>query len=172
MKNDHLVPKEGILPFDPALQSPDTGVVFIGRIHTPWQNRSECPRNVRIARERGQPAHIEIDELFRPGLRGLEGISHIHVLYWLHEAQRNMVMRASDHSPGPTGIFALRSPVRPNPIGLAVVKVTKLDIAAGRIDIDGIDCIDGTNLLDIKPYLPSVDAYGTADPGWQGKPVK
>ena len=123
-----------------------------------WRTREECPKNLRQARERGQPAHLEVDAAYRPGLAGLEGYSHIVVLSWLHGSRRDLIVLAPSHLEAPRGVFALRSPVRPNPIAVDVVRLVALDVAAGRIDIDAIDLIDGTPLLDLKPYLPGVDA--------------
>jgi tRNA-Thr(GGU) m(6)t(6)A37 methyltransferase TsaA len=155
-------PGELKLPFDPAKRAADAGLVFIGRIRTPWPTRQDCPRNPREARERGGGATIEIDEPYRAGLAGLEGYSHVMLIYWMHEARRDLIVLAPGHLAAPRGAFALRSPVRPNPIAVSVAAVTSLDAAGGRIGIDAIDCIDGTPLLDIKPYLPSVDAVPAA----------
>lgn len=153
---------EVALPIDPATLPGDARVVFIGRILTPWATRKDCPKNPREARERGQPATLEIDAVYRPGLAGLEGYSHVVVLYWMNEARRDLILQTPAHLKQPRGVFALRSPVRPNPIALSIVKVTSIDAAAGRIGIDAIDCVNGTPLIDIKPYLPGVDAVPTA----------
>lgn len=145
------------LPFDPATTADDARLIFVGHIASPWRTRSECPRNLRIARERGAPARIVVDEPFWPCLEGLEDYSHIVVLYWMHEARRDLIAQAPRHSLEPAGTFALRSPVRPNPIALATVRVLKLEPQAGIIEIDAIDCLDGTPLLDIKPFIESID---------------
>ena len=155
-------PGERVLARDPALAAPLAGVVAIGRIRSPWTTRRDCPRNPREARERGQPAALVIDPDYRAGLEGLERYSHIIVLYWMHEARRDLIVQSPAHLGTARGVFALRSPVRPNPIALSVVKVLDIDIATGRVTIDAIDCLDGTPLLDIKPYLPSVDAVPSA----------
>ena len=128
----------------------------------PWTSRAEAPKSPREARGRGETACIELDAPFRPGLEGLERFSHAIVLYWMHQARRDLIVQSPKHSPVPRGVFALRSPLRPNPIALAVVRLLGIDTAAGRISIDAIDCLDGTPLLDIKPYLPSVDAVPDA----------
>ena len=140
----------------------DGHIVFIGRIRTPWATRKDCPKNPREARERGKPAALEIDPAYRLGLTGLAGYSHIVLLYWMHEARRDLIVQSPAHATEPRGVFSLRSPVRPNPIALSVVRVLSLDAAAGRIEIDAIDCVDGTPLIDIKPYLPGVDAVPSA----------
>jgi tRNA (Thr-GGU) A37 N-methylase len=76
----------------------------------------------------------------------------------MDKARRDLVLQAPRHSKGPRGTFSLRSPVRPNPIALAVVSITSLDMDAGRIGIDAIDCFDDTPLVDIKPWIARVDA--------------
>lgn len=155
-------PGEIALPFDPATGTGDAHVVFIGRIRTTWTSRAGAPKNTREARERGQTARVEIDEPYRAGLDGLERFSHAIVLYWMHEARRDLIVQAPKHSAVPRGVFGLRSPLRPNPIALAVARLLSIDAAAGRIEIDAIDCLDGTPLIDVKPYLPSVDAVPDA----------
>jgi tRNA (adenine37-N6)-methyltransferase len=162
MPTDAPRPGEIALPFDPGTRAGDGHVVFIGRIRTTWTARADTPKNPREARERGQTAHLELHEPFRAGLDGLERFSHAIVLYWMHRARRDLIVQSPKHSPVPRGVFGLRSPLRPNPIALAVVRLLVIDAAAGRIDIDAIDCLDGTPLLDIKPYLPSVDAVPDA----------
>lgn len=150
------------LPFDPASSVTNAGLIFIGRIRSPWKERSQCPKNLRRAREQGQTTTVEIDAVWREGLLGLDGISHIILLYWMHQARRDLIVQRPRDAPRPIGVFALRSPVRPNPVALAVVRVLALDPAAGRITIDAIDCLDGTPLVDVKPYYASTDAVPEA----------
>jgi len=151
---------EVALPFDPAAEPGDARLLFIGKIHSPWTERAACPHNLREARERGGGAVVVIDEPYRPGLAGLEGRSHVVLLYWLGLARRDVIVARPRHADGPRGVFSLRSPVRPNPIGLATVKVLALDAANGRLEIEAIDCLDGTALLDIKPWIATVDGAG------------
>jgi tRNA-Thr(GGU) m(6)t(6)A37 methyltransferase TsaA len=150
-------PGEIRLPFDPAETAGDAKVVFIGRVRSPWRTRAECPKNLRQARERNRPAVLEFDEPWRPGLSGLESLTHAIVLYWMHEARRDLIVQCPRHRPSATGVFALRSPARPNPIAMSIVRLLKIDAPAGEITIDAIDCLDGTPLIDIKPWLESVD---------------
>lgn len=145
------------LSFDPAQTASDGAIVFIGKVNTAWKERSDCPKNLVQARERGVGATIVLDEVWRPGLAGLEVSSHVIVLYWMHEARRDLIVQNPRHRDEPTGVFSLRSPVRPNPIALAIVKVLGVDQAAGTIKIDAIDCLDGTPVVDIKPYLKTID---------------
>ncbi|MHA1538527.1 MAG: tRNA (N6-threonylcarbamoyladenosine(37)-N6)-methyltransferase TrmO [Alphaproteobacteria bacterium] len=158
-------PGEIVLPFDPAKTASDGSVVFIGRIRSPWKTRADCPQNMEKAREREQTATIEIDEVWRPGLDGLERSSHAVVLYWMQQARRDLIVQCPRRRIDPAGVFALRSPARPNPIALATVRILSIDHAAGRIAIDAIDCLDGTPLLDIKPWSQTIEgiAYQPAD---------
>ena len=155
-------PGETALAIDPAALPGDARVVFIGRIRTPWATRKDCPKNPREARERGKPAALEIDPAYRLGLTGLAGYSHIILLYWMNEARRDLILQTPAHVKEPRGVFSLRSPVRPNPIALSIVKLVSVNMATGHFEIDAIDCVDGTPLVDIKPYLPSVDAVPSA----------
>lgn len=147
---------------DPAEMAADGHVVFIGRISSPWSLRQECPKNMQAARERNAPARLALDPAYRDGLAGLEGYSHIHILTWLHHSPRNLIVQKPRHATGAKGVFALRSPARPNPIGLHTAKVLRIDPATGIIDLDAIDVLDETPVLDIKPYFPSVDAIADA----------
>jgi len=165
MASDGLRRGERALPFDPADTADDARLQFIGRIRSPWVDSAACPRNLRVARERGLPATVEVDLPFRAGLEGLEGFSHLVLLYWLDRARRDLLVQAPKGAGGQKATFAIRSPVRPNPIGLAVVNLMAVEIETGRIGIDAIDCIDGTPLLDIKPYLPAIDAFPEARTG-------
>lgn len=153
------------LTFDPALATADASVVFIGRIRSPWTERSLCPHNLREARERGGGGSVLVDAPYRPGLAGLEGASHVILIYWLDRARRDLIIQRPRHARSPRGVFSLRSPVRPNPIGLAVARVTELDIPGGQLQLDAIDCLDGTPLIDIKPYIAGIDAVPDAVPG-------
>ncbi|MEX5730077.1 tRNA-Thr(GGU) m(6)t(6)A37 methyltransferase TsaA [Rhodovulum iodosum] len=138
--------------------APPAGPVlrFVGRIRTPW-GPGECPKNIGKARETGRGARVELDPAFAPALLGLEIGQPVVLLYWLHEARRDLLRQSPRHIDGTRGTFALRSPNRPNSIGLATVRITALDGAAGTLGIDAIDCFDGTPLLDIKPWLERVD---------------
>jgi tRNA-Thr(GGU) m(6)t(6)A37 methyltransferase TsaA len=154
-------PHEIVLPFDPAETADDARLVFIGHIESPWKTRPDCPRNLRIARERGKPARVHVDTPWRQGLSGLEDYAHIILMYWMHEARRDIILQQPRHSLEPSGTFSLRSPVRPNPIALATVKLLGFDQATGILDIDAIDCLDGTPLVDIKPWIATVDGVDT-----------
>jgi tRNA (adenine37-N6)-methyltransferase len=141
---------------------PDLGLMPIGHATTPWR-RGDCPKNMREARERGKPAHLLVRPEFHAGLAGLERASHLILLGWFVGLDRHVLVQQPAHIARPQGCFSLRSPARPNPIGLSIVCPTRLDLAAGRIGIDALDWFDGTLLLDIKPYYASVDAHPAAE---------
>lgn len=124
----------------------DARLVFIGRIRTPFATRDQCPRQ---GREDGPLCRVAIDEPWRPALQGIEAFQHLDLLYWMHEARRDLLTQ-SPRGGGTLGTFALRSPVRPNPIALSRVKLEGVE-DNGVLLVRGLDCLDGTPLLDIKP---------------------
>ncbi len=148
---------------DPADLPADGHIIFIGTVHSPWNTRMECPKNLRQARERGGKASLTIAGPYRAGLQGLKPGSRIILLSWFDRARRDLIVQHPRHAEKPTGVFALRSPVRPNPVGMHVVTVTEIDQANGQIGIDAIDLLDGTPIIDIKPYYPSIDAFPEKD---------
>ena len=156
-------PREGevALDFDPGARGDGT-LCFIGHIRSPW-GRGTAPKNLRAARETGEAARIELLPGFAPGLAGLDVGQAIQVLYWVDRGQRDLIVQSPRHTDGPRGVFALRSPVRPNPIALGTVVITSLDAQAGIIGIDATDAFDGTPVLDIKPWISTVDV----PPGWR-----
>ena len=133
----------------------DAHVYFIGRIRTPWATTAECPKNARARAD--VVAAIEIDERFELGLKDLGLFSHAIALYWLHQSRRDLIAQVPSHLESPRGVFALRSPVRPNPVGLAVVEIVAVEKA--RVLVRNVDCVDGTPLIDLKPYFASIDAF-------------
>jgi tRNA (adenine37-N6)-methyltransferase len=124
----------------------DAGLYFIGTIHTPWRTRQECPK-------RGSPdgpiCSIVVDERWRWGLTDLTGYRRVQVLYWMHQARRDLVLQTPFSSMQTTGTFALRSPVRPNPIASSIVELVSID--GTILQVRGLDCLDGTPLIDLKP---------------------
>jgi tRNA-Thr(GGU) m(6)t(6)A37 methyltransferase TsaA len=150
------------LATDPAGLPADGHVVFIGQIRSPWVSREECPRNMARARERGMPASVEVAPDYRPGLAGLEGASHVAILTWLDRSARNLIVQKPRHAPRPKGVFALRSPARPNPVGLHIARLSGVDLDAGVLTLDAIDVLDGTPVIDIKPYYASTDSVPEA----------
>jgi tRNA-Thr(GGU) m(6)t(6)A37 methyltransferase TsaA len=157
----------GIRPGEIAVELPkdfDAGLYFIGRIRTPWTRREDCPKN---ARENDAVCTIEVDPRWADALKGIESCSHVIVLYFMDHARRDLVLQAPRHYTEVRGTFALRSPVRPNPIALSVARLVKVE--GTRLAIVGVDCLDNTPLVDIKPYFASTDAAPDAEVGWHAK---
>ena len=142
----------------------DAQLYFIGRIRTPWTRREDCPKN---ARESDAICTIEVDERWAEALTDIDSCSHLLVLYWMDRARRDLVLQVPRHYGEPRGSFALRSPVRPNPIAASVVRLVE---RKGRVlFVVGLDCLDGTPLLDLKPYFASTDAVPDAVVGWHAR---
>jgi tRNA-Thr(GGU) m(6)t(6)A37 methyltransferase TsaA len=141
---------------------PDASLYFIGRIRSPWKERKDCPKN---ARESDAICTVELDQHWLDGLKDVETCSHIILLYWMDKSPRNLVRQVPGHYGEPHGTFALRSPARPNPIAISVVRLLRLE--NGILSVIGLDCLDGTPLLDIKPYFASTDSVPDAVVGWQ-----
>ncbi|MBF9035199.1 tRNA (N6-threonylcarbamoyladenosine(37)-N6)-methyltransferase TrmO [Rhodobacterales bacterium HKCCE2091] len=159
--SDEIREGEQRFPFDPADRT-EAGLCFIGRIRSPW-SKGNCPKNLREARERGGDFRLELDEGYEGALRGLKVGQAIQVLYWVDRGTRVLAVQTPGHAPEPRGTFALRSPVRPNPVALGTSVITSLDTDYGIVGIDATDAFDGTPLLDIKPWIATVDA----PPGWR-----
>jgi len=154
----------GLRPGEVAVPLPerfDAQLYFIGRIHTPWTRRDDCPKN---ARESDAVCRIELDPRWEAGLTGIATCTHLLVLYWMDRARRDLVLQAPRHYREPRGTFALRSPVRPNPVAASVVRLVGVD--GTRLSVVGLDCLDGTPLIDMKPYFASTDAVPDAVVGW------
>jgi tRNA-Thr(GGU) m(6)t(6)A37 methyltransferase TsaA len=159
-----------LLPLPPAGEGRGDGALTlrpIGRLRTPFATLKDCPRNGRKI----QPPPdcvAEVDEAFQDGLKDIETFSHLILLYWLGLQPDLLTISPNferERGGPPHGIFATRTPVRPNPIGLSVVSLHGVD--RGRLTVRNLDCRDGTPLLDIKPYLPSTDLEPGATMGWQ-----
>jgi len=140
---------------------PDAGIYFIGRIRTPWTERKDCPKN---ARESDAVCTVELDARFADGLKDVESCSHLVLLYWMDKSPRNLVLQVPGHYGVQHGTFALRSPARPNPIAMSVVKLERVE--GNRLSVIGLDCLDNTPLVDIKPYFASTDSAPDAVVGW------
>lgn len=124
----------------------DAGLLFIGTIRTPWTSRLETPRQ---GDSDGPLCEIEVFEPWVEALAGIESCERIEVLYWLHLSRRDLVLQSPRDDGQPRGTFSLRSPVRPNPIGTSIVTPDRVDGAV--LFVHGLDCLDGTPLLDLKP---------------------
>jgi tRNA-Thr(GGU) m(6)t(6)A37 methyltransferase TsaA len=124
----------------------DAGLIFIGRIATPWSSRLETPRQGRLD---GPTCRIEVFDLWVPALDGIEQYEKLEVLYWLHMSRRDLVRQSPANDGTVRGTFSLRTPVRPNPIGTSIVRV--VGVQGNVVLVRGLDCLDGTPLLDLKP---------------------
>jgi tRNA-Thr(GGU) m(6)t(6)A37 methyltransferase TsaA len=134
----------------------------IGLIRTPFQSKKQTPIQPYRSQARGQ---VEVLPDFEPGLKDVDGFSHLILLYFFHHADPGYELTVTPFlDDQPKGLFATRFPRRPNSIGLSVVKLVKRE---GRtLHVEGIDVLDGTPLFDIKPYVPPFDAYPDASLGW------
>jgi tRNA-Thr(GGU) m(6)t(6)A37 methyltransferase TsaA len=139
----------------------------IGRIATPFRTLKDCPRNGR-QRDPAPVCHVTVFDEFRPGLASIEGFSHLILVYALHEVRGMELQFTPPFDASPRGIFATRGPWRPNPLGLSVVAFDGV-ASQGVLKVRYLDCLDGTPLLDIKPYLPSTDSEPDATMGWLEK---
>ena len=138
----------------------DAGLFFIGKIRTPWTSRLDCPRQGRLD---GPLCRIEVDERWQDALDGIEAFERIEVLYWLHESRRDLVQQSPANDGAVRGTFALRSPVRPNPIGTTIAKLVARHGCV--LSVQGIDCLDGTPLIDIKPDRSLFTPIAPPQPG-------
>lgn len=144
-----MVRENEIRAAERAVQFPganDAGLVFIGRISSPWQSRMETPRQ---GRHDGPTCRIEVFEPWVAALDGLAQFERIEVLYWLHLSRRDLVLQSPANNGTARGTFSLRSPARPNPIGTSIARLVGIDGAI--LLVRGLDCLDGTPLLDLKP---------------------
>jgi len=134
----------------------------IGEVHSPWQWRDQAPRQGTV----GEPmdATIVLKPGFQNTLKDLIGFEYCWVLFWFHFSHgwKPQIMPPRDRVKH--GIFATRAPDRPNPIGLSAVRI--VDIKACRVTIRAHDLLNGTPVLDLKPYIPAYDSFPTAKAGW------
>jgi len=134
----------------------------IGIINSPFKNIEKMP--IQPGGALGIAGSIELDEKYVPALKDLEGFSHIYILYHFHRVNgwKPVVTPFLDNTA--RGLFATRAPKRPNPIGLSVVRL--LGIKGNQLKIENVDVLDGTPLLDIKPYLSDFDHFKETSSGW------
>jgi len=138
----------------------DAEIYFIGRIRTPWTSRLECPRQGRAD---GPTCRIE---LFAPWDKGLDHIAEfqrLEVLYWLHESRRDLALQSPRSDGQARGVFSLRTPVWPNPIGTSIVQLVRIEGAT--LSVRGLDCLDGTPLVDLKPDRTLFEPLAPAQAG-------
>jgi len=140
----------------------------IGIIHTPFINLEGMP--IQPAGAAGVKGTVEVLDKYRPGLKDLDGFSHIILIYYFHGSSGFELHVIPFLDSQPRGLFATRAPKRPNPIGLSVVQLDKIE--NGILHIQNVDILDNTPLLDIKPYVPEFDAPKKVRTGWLEKAKK
>jgi tRNA-Thr(GGU) m(6)t(6)A37 methyltransferase TsaA len=135
----------------------------IGIVHSPYKNRYEAPP---LGGEK--VSEIIVFDEYEGGLKDIEEFSHLHIFYYLHKSRGYSLSVKTPWDSEPHGLFATRSPHRPSPIGYSVVELIKREEKTLRVK--GIDAIEGTPILDIKPYIPKIDSKPDAKAGWlEGK---
>lgn len=140
----------------------------IGVIHTPFKNLEGMP--IQPSGASGVKGVVEVFEQYRPGLKDLEGFSHIILLYHFHGNSGFKLHVVPFLDTQPRGLFSTRAPKRPNPIGISVVQLERVE--NGMLHILNVDILDNTPLLDIKPYVPEFDAPKNVRTGWLDKAMK
>ena len=127
---------------------------FIGMIRSPLRGRDEAPKQGREARIRGE---IEIYPRYAEGLNGLAGLEHVFVFTWMDRADRDIlrVHPRGDVSQPKRGVFSTRSPDRPNPLGMTLVRVLRVE--GNTMTVEGMDALDRTPVVDIKPFIAKLD---------------
>lgn len=123
-------------------------LIAIGRIGTVFKSVEACPPNIDDCPE---PSVLELEPEYAQALKGLGAGRLIQVIYWFDRADRDRLVQKQRHTGMEKGTFALRSPNRPNPLGLS--EVTILSIDGAKVTVSGLDCVDGTALVDIKPVM-------------------
>jgi len=134
----------------------------IGIIHSPFKDLANMP--IQPTGEASAPGTVEVSPEFSAGLKDLDGFSHIILLYYLHKVSQMQLSIVPFLDSQVHGVFATRAPVRPNPIGISVVPLQKIE--GNILFVDQLDVLDGTPLLDIKPYVPEFDERALSRIGW------
>jgi tRNA-Thr(GGU) m(6)t(6)A37 methyltransferase TsaA len=137
----------------------------IGIIRSPFKRIEGMP--IQPAGASSVQGHVELVADYAEGLKDLDGFSHIVLLYHFHRVKDVSLIVTPFMDSQPRGVFSTRAPKRPNPIGLSVVKLLGID--GTRLHIENVDIVDGTPLLDIKPYVPEFDHYPVDRVGWLEK---
>jgi len=140
-------------------------VIPIGIIHSPYKQIEGIPIQGKFKPE--VKAYIELKEEYAPGLRDLEGFSHAILIYYFHKSQKEQIIGKPFLEDKEYGIFAIRSPHRPNHIGISVVKIEGIE--ENKLHFSEVDVLDGTPVLDIKPYVKHFDSRDNVISGWIDK---
>jgi tRNA-Thr(GGU) m(6)t(6)A37 methyltransferase TsaA len=144
-----------------TMQKISTSLRVIGTIHSPFKTTNDAPHQ---GASTNQLSEIEILPEYQQGLQDIDGFSHLHIFYWLHTSTGFSLMVHTPWDDTPHGLFATRSPHRPNPLGYAVVELINRD--GNILRVKSLDAIDGTPVIDIKPYSVQLDAKPSAIAGW------
>ncbi len=134
----------------------------IGIIHSSFKELRDMP--IQPNSETSAPGSVEVFPAFAPGLKDLDGFSHIVLLYHFHSARNSKLVVVPFLDSKPHGVFATRAPTRPNPIGLSIVRLVRVE--DNLVYVEDLDILDNTPLLDIKPYVPEFDSHPDARAGW------
>ena len=137
-------------------------LIPIGVIHSPHLKAEGTP--IQAALATGVQGTVEVFPEYGAGLRDLDGFERVWLVYWFDRAKEAELVVTPYLDTTPRGLFATRAPCRPNPIGLSCVRL--LEVRGSMLHVDGLDILDGTPLLDIKPYLPAFDAFEAKRIGW------
>ena len=138
----------------------------IGIIRSPFREKGEAPIQATLSQAEGS---VEVYPEYAGGLQDIEGFSHITLLYWFHRSEGYRLLVRPFLDQVKRGLFATRHPARPNPIGISTVEL--LGREGNRLRVRGIDVLDGTPLLDIKPFVPAFDQRQGARVGWLSEKV-
>lgn len=136
----------------------------IGIIRTPFTGSAGSPIQPKFAA--GIEGRIEVFEEFREGLHDLDRFERIWIVFWCDRAKPYRLKIVPYRDTVKRGLFSTRSPSRPNPIGISVVKLVETNIGEGILAVDGVDMLDRTPLLDLKPYVPEFDSFPDSKAGW------
>ncbi len=134
----------------------------IGTIHTPFDTLEDMPIQPNGAEQ--VIGTVVLEEQYIAGLADLDGFSHIYLLYEFHQAKRTALTVTPFMDTSPRGVFATRSPLRPNHIGISIVRL--IGVEKNILTVQGIDILNGSPLLDIKPYIAAFDAVQESQSGW------
>jgi tRNA-Thr(GGU) m(6)t(6)A37 methyltransferase TsaA len=140
----------------------------IGTVHSPFRDIAGMP--IQPTAAEGIAGRIELSPEYREGLKDVDGFSHIIVIYHLHRAAGAVLTVTPFLDSRPRGVFATRAPTRPNPIGLSVLKLLRVE--GSVLHVENVDILDGTPVLDLKPYVPEFDHPEEIRTGWLEKARK
>ncbi len=136
----------------------------IGVIRTKFTKHEGTP--IQPSTAYGALGTVKVYKHYRQALKDLEGFERIWLVYWFDRAREFSPLVRPYRDKAERGLFSTRAPSRPNPLGISAVRLTSLDLKKGLLSVEGIDVLDGTPLLDIKPYIPEFDAFPESRAGW------